>query len=185
MGMFMQSVSFFRPNDWQQKRVIVETLMDASGIDMVCSNLAEESSAYGIVDAYGSKGPIFEELAQSISEKMGGFVVYAICVDSDFDILTIFCDGEILDRSVIGNVCEEMLDGMPVGEPKLSCWKQLPGCDDKVAEMQAVMYGEEVFAEDHLRKLSTVTGLPIFDDGIFEAAENASSPFGFGFCIDG
>ena len=88
----------------------------------------------------------------------------ATCVDSDMDLLELYHSGHCIERSGIGCCFEDYMEEFEIEKPVLENWKPLlldPTMEDALAD---AFFEEEIFAEDHLRKLSSLTGLKIFDD---------------------
>ncbi len=137
-------------------------------------NFDQPSSAYAIVSPYGDLAPVLGELAEDISAMSEDYVIMTGCVDSDFAILEVFLRGELVERCCIGEIYEEMEEIFGVTKPRRELWqKLLPEGTDPEA-LEEVLYGESLFVEDQLRKLSALTGLPIMDDGlVFSGEEDA------------
>lgn len=164
MGMFMASVSF-RCSDktvWQKIRPEVENMF--LGLDGLVSNLDSDGPGYVILSPYGDMGQFLADLPEKISALTGDYAVMAMCVDSDFDTLELYYAGELLEQSCIGEVYEEYSEFMEVNRPNMELWKPLLLDQTQGEVLSTALFSEEVCAEDNLRKLSRLTGLPIFDD---------------------
>lgn len=164
MGTFMASIAFRPGENWNKiKPEIDKMYQDIPGL---VTNLDQSRSAYAIVSPYGDEGPYLSEMVGPISRLTGGYAVMAICVDSDMNILDLYRNGELVERCGIGGVYEELAEVDDFAEPNPENWKPLLLDPAQEAALQDVFFEEEVFAEDSLRKLSVLTGLPIFDDGL-------------------
>lgn len=171
MGMFMSSVAF-RCNDAKQWEVIKPKILKmVEAVDGLVNNFDASETGFCVLSPYGDGGSFLAELPEKISALSGGYAVFATCVDSDFDIIELYCNGELLENSFIGHVYEEYADFYDVKAPDINLWKPLLLDDTKVEELHNALFSEEVFAEDHLRLLSELTGLPIFDDEMMQEAE--------------
>ena len=164
MGTFMASVAFRRSENWEAVKPEIEQLYQ--GVTGLVTNLDQDRSAYAIVSPYGDEGPILSELVGPISRLTGGYAVMAICVDSDLNILDLYRDGELVERCGIGVCFEEFAEVDDFSEPNLENWKPLLLDPAQEAALQDAFFEEAVFAEENLRKLSALTGLPIFDDAM-------------------
>ena len=163
MGMFMTSVAF-RPNeeiDWNTIRA--EIVKYCIGGNNLTDNLNQQANGYAIVSHYGEEGALLAQLAPFISELIKDYVVLATCVDSDFNILELYYNGQCVESCSIGSIYEDEFEGLP-GKPNLEKWKLLLQDPSQEDALRDAMFGEEVFAEDMLRKLSALTALPIFND---------------------
>ena len=169
MGMFMTSVSFRRGNDtnWNEIKPLIENMF--KGVEDLSDNLDTEGPAYAILDAYGHMSMFLSELPEIISKLTGDYAVFANCVDSDFATLELYCNGDLLDSCVIGEVYEEFSEFCEAKSPDLEIWKRLLLDEGQIDLLNHALFGHEVFVEDQLRMLTQVTGLPIFDDEMIEA----------------
>ena len=164
MGMFMASVAFRPGDNWEAvKPEILKMCQDLPGL---VTNLDQDRSAYAIVSPYGDEGPYLSEMVGPISHLIGGYAVMAICVDSDMNILDLYRSGELIERCGIGVCYEEFAEVDDFTQPNLENWKPLLLDPAQETALQDAFFEEEVFAEDSLRKLSALTGLPIFDDAL-------------------
>lgn len=163
MGMFMTSVAF-RPNekiDWNTVRA--EIAKCCIGDSNLTDNLYQQANGYAIVSPYGEEGALLAQLAPYISELIKDYVVLATCVDSDFNILELYYNGQCVESCSIGSIYEDVFEGLP-GKPNLEKWKLLLLDPSQEDALRDAMFGNEIFAEDMLRKLSALTALPIFND---------------------
>ena len=169
MGMFMSSVSFRRGNNtnWTEVKPLIENMF--KGVEDLSDNLDTERSAYAILDAYGHMSMFLSELPEIISKLTGDYAVFANCIDSDFAALELYCNGDLLDSCVIGEVYEEFSEFCEAKSPNLESWKRLLQDEGQIELLNRALFGHEVFVEDQLRMLTQVTGLPIFDDEMIEA----------------
>lgn len=162
MGMFMAGVAF-RCRDDRVKEEIKKLISNTEGL---VSNLDQEGGSYAIVSPYGDHGQLLSQLAGPISRMTGDYTVMATCVDSDMDLLELYHSGTCIERSGIGFCFEDYMEEFEMGQPVLENWKPLlldPAMEDALED---AFFEEEVFAEDHLRKLSALTGMKIFDDAM-------------------
>lgn len=167
MGMFMASVSFFCADreKWTQLRPLVEQMLKDT--PEVVTNFEEAGPGYVILDMRGYHIGTLAELPERISALTGDYAVMAICNDSDFNLMGLFQNGNCLERSYIGEVYEEYEEFEEVTAPDITLWKSLLQDPTRVEELNEALYVREIFAEDNLRLLTDLTGLPIFDDEIF------------------
>ena len=164
MGMFMASVAFRPGKNWEAVKPEIEKLhQDVSGL---VTNLDQACTGYAIVSPYGDQAAFLDGLALPISRITGDYAVMAICNDSDFNIMELYHNGIRIERSCIGECYEEFYELEPLGAPDPENWKPLLLDPNQEDALQEALFEEEVFAEDNLRMLSAVTGLPIFDDAL-------------------
>ena len=166
MGTFMASVSFKKPENgsWlQTKEKVHQWLLQVDGLN---HNLDSEYDAFSIVSPYGESGPLLSQMAPALSKLIEGVVIFANCCDSDFDLLEVYQNGSLVEKSYIGEVFEEYMEFGEYSKPNPEFWKTLLLDESSVEEMYAALSEEAIFAEDNLRKLSELTGYPIFDDGL-------------------
>lgn len=164
MGVFMASVAF-RPaekTDWAAVKPQIEAMF--KGLDGLTDNLDSDGPGYAIVSPYGDMGMFLAELPGKISALTGGWAVYANCCDSDFALLELYHNGELVEKSCIGELYEEFEDFEDAAAPMAENWMPLVQPGFHAQMLQAAFDEDFVFAEDNLRLLSKVTGLPIFDD---------------------
>ena len=172
MGMFMASVSFRKPEEsvWlQAKERIQQWISQVGGLN---SNLHLEEEAVGIVSPYGEEARILSEMAMLVSKLIGGTVIFATCHDSDFNLLEVYQNGEQVENCCIGEVYEEFAEFMECNQPNFEFWNDLLLESSRVEELRAALYEREVCAEDNLRKLSELIGLPVFDDALVFEGED-------------
>lgn len=164
MGMFMASLAFrcADQHKWEDLKPRLEKV--CAEIPGLVTNLESSGPGYVLLSPYGDLGPVLGDLVGQVSALTGDYAVMTMCVDSDFNILELYHRGELLERSCIGECYYEMPEEMEMKSPDLETWKPLLLDASKIQELSDALCGEEVFAEDNLRKLSSLTGLPIFDD---------------------
>ena len=175
MGMFMASVAF-RPEpqtDWAVIKPQIESMF--KGLEGLTDNLDSDGPGYAIVSPYGDMGMFLAELPGKISALTGGWAVFASCNDSDFDLLELYHNGQLLDKCYVGecfeDYFEEFDEEVGYGKPALEKWLPLLLDAGQRPELEQALGGVDVFAEENLRLLSELTGLPIFDDGLMLAVE--------------
>lgn len=171
MGMFMASVSF-RCADrekWQKVRPAIEDMF--LGLEGLVSNFDSEGPGYVILSPYGDMGMFLAELPERITKLTGDYAIMAMCVDSDFDVLELYQNGNLLEKTYIGDIFEEYDDFPEYDRPNIDLWAALLTDSDRLEELRAAMSDVDVFAEDNLRVLSELTGMPIFDDELMLEAE--------------
>lgn len=172
MGMFMASVSFRKPEEsvWlQAKEKIQQWISQVGGLN---SNLHLEEDVVGIVSPYGEEAQILSEMALLVSNLIGGTVIYANCCDSDFNLLEVYDKGEPVEKCCIGEVYEEFAEFMECHQPNFEFWNDLLLESSRVEELRSALYEREICAEDNLRKLSELIGLPVFDDALVFEGED-------------
>ncbi|MBR6596238.1 MAG: hypothetical protein IKK72_06705 [Oscillospiraceae bacterium] len=164
MGMFMASLSFRCPdqNKWQNLKPRLEKV--CAEIPGLVTNMDSSGPGYVLLSPYGDLGPALGELVEQISALTGDYAVMAMCVDSDFNMMELYHGGKLLERSCIGECYYDLPEEMAVAAPDIENWKPLLIKPEQMEALSEALFGEEVFAEDNLRKLSALTGLPIFDD---------------------
>lgn len=164
MGMFMASLAFRCDN--------MERLQDLKSIlDNVCqetpglvNNLESSGPGFVLLSPYGEEGAILGNLVEQISALAGNYAVMSMCVDSDFNMMELYHCGKLVERSCIGECYYDLPEEMAVAAPNIEKWKPLLINQEQIEALSEALFGEEVFAEDNLRKLTALTGLPIFDD---------------------
>ena len=107
------------------------------------------------------------DLPERISALIGDYVVMAVCNDSDFNLMSLYYNGNCLEKSFIGEVYEEYVEFSEATAPDLNLWKPLLLDATRQDELRHVLYKQEIFAECNLRALTELTGFPIFDDELF------------------
>lgn len=164
MGMFMASLAF-RCTDgekWQKiKPGLEKVCADVPGL---VSNLDCDGPGYVLLSPYGAHGPVLGDLVERVSTLTGDYAVMTMCVDSDFNVMELYHRGRLLERSCIGECYYEMPEEMDMKSPDIENWKPLLLDPTQTRPLSEALFGNEVLAEDNLRKLSALTGLPIFDD---------------------
>ena len=168
MGTFMASVSFRRTDSvkWPEwKRKIAEMYQDVDGL---VSDLEQDKKAYAIVSPYGDLGMFLADIPEMVSGLTGDYSVFCVCVDSDFALLELYHNGQRIEKSAIGHTeflaeIDEMED---VQLPELSLWKPLLQKPEDAQALQNAFTEESVLVEDQLRKISSLTGSPIFEDAL-------------------
>ena len=167
MGMFMASVSF-RCADrekWTQVKPWIERMF--RHVPDLVTNFDGEGPGYVILDMRGYRVRELADLPERISSLTGDYAVMAVCNDSDFNLMSLYHDGDCLENSYIGHVYEEYLEFREVSTPDIELWKPLLLDTSGENALQQALYGDSIFAEDNLRMLTELTGLPIFDDELF------------------
>lgn len=167
MGMFMASVSF-RCADrekWTQLRPWVERMFNDT--PELVTNFDEAGPGYVILDMQGYQIGTLAGLPERISALTGDYAVMAVCNDSDFNLMSLFHNGNCLEKSYIGEVYEEYNEFLEINEPDITLWKPLLQDPTRVEDLRHALYAREIFAEHNLRLLTELIGLPIFDDELF------------------
>ncbi len=111
------------------------------------------------------KGKIFYTSITSlshISKLTGEYAVGSVCIDSDFAALVLAKAGKQVDMGYIGTPYG--MEGAPGLELTAARWQPLLQPQAESQELHDCLFGKFVCAEDQLRTLSRLTGLPIFDD---------------------
>ena len=166
MGTFMASASFRRPQqaNWLELKPKIQAMYQ--GIERLVDDLAKEQNAYTIVSPYGDMGMYLQDIPQRVSALTGDYAIFCMCVDSDFALLELYRNGELLEKSLIdcegfGEEIDELAELTP---PALELWKPLLQNPEDEKALQTAFTEEFVFVEDQLRKISELTGIPIFDN---------------------
>lgn len=167
MGMFMASVAFSCTDKelWRKIAPQIEQLLPED--DGLFHNFQEAGPGYCIVSPYGESADILVKLPEFISALTGGYAVFANCVDSDFNMISLWHNGKNIEDSYIGNIYEEYTAFYEIPKPDIHLWMPLLVDKTKAEELSQVLLTEQVLAEDSLRDLSKLTGLPIFDEEFF------------------
>ena len=162
MGMFMASLTFRCDNSalWADLKPRLQKV--AEDLPGLVHNLNTDGPGYVLLSPYGDLGPALGDLVEQISTLTGDYAVMAMCIDSDFNMMELYHSGKLVERSCIGECYYDLPE--EVAPPNLENWKPLLLDPTQAEALSNALFGEEVFAEDNLRKLSTLTGLPIFDD---------------------
>lgn len=164
MGTSMASVSFRKPDEsiWNPVKPRLENWLGKT--DGFTSNIGRQGNGFAIVSPYGDGAPVLGQLAPQISTLLDGYSVFAICCDSDFCLLEVYNKGEVVEKCYVGEVFEEFLEFGEYAEPNLELWRSLLLNSSDSAIMEETFSEDYVFAEDFLRKLSLLIGMPVFDD---------------------
>ena len=168
MGTFMASASFRRIDNvkWPDlKPKIVEMYQDIEGL---VSNLEQEQKAYAIVSPYGDLGMFLAEISETVSQMTGDYAVFCMCVDSDFALLELYHNGQLVEKSAIGEpeLLAEIDETADLETPDIALWEPLLKNPEDVQALQSAFLENTVFVEDQLREISALTGIPIFDDAL-------------------
>ena len=166
MGTFMASASFRRPqqSNWSELKPKIQAMYQ--GIERLVDDLAKEQSSYAIISPYGDMGMYLQDIPQQVSALTGDYAIFCMCVDSDFALLELYHNGQLLEKSVIDceGIAEEMEELAELTTPALELWKPLLQNPEDEQALQTAFTEEFVFVEDQLRKISELTGIPVFDD---------------------
>jgi hypothetical protein len=168
--MFMASVSF-RCEDrekWEKGKHEIENMF--LGLDGLVSNLDSEGTAFGILSPYGDMGMFLAELPKKISRITGDYAVMAMCADSDYNMMELYRDGELLEKSCIGECYEDYDGDLGYESPDVEKWAPLLLDQTRLDELKRALFEVDVFAEDNLRLLTELTGLPVLDDEMMMSA---------------
>ena len=166
MGTFMASASFRRPQqvNWPDVKTKIQAMYQ--GVERLVDDLDKEQNAHTIISPYGDMGMYLQDIPQQVSALTGDYAIFCMCVDSDFALLELYRNGELLEKSLID--CEGFAEDMDELEklttPNIELWKPLLQNPEDEQALQTAFTEEFVFAEDQLRKISELTGIPIFDD---------------------
>ena len=173
MGIFMASLSF-RCTDKEKWTKIKPVIREAvSNIDGIVDNLDTDGPGYGLLNLFGDESSVLAQLPEKISALTEDYAVFAVCVDSDFNLLSLYNNGKLLENSYIGHVYPEYREFCPLKKPAVKQWLPLLENPAKAFSLRRALYVHEVFAEDNLRRLSELTGLPILDDNMIEEYVNS------------
>lgn len=167
MGMFMGSVAFRCADStkWKQVKPWIQRMF--SEIPDLVTNFDEPGPGYVILDMRGYYVDALADLPERISALTGDYAVCAICNDSDFNLLALYRNGDLLESSYIGEVYEEYEFFPDMTEPDIDIWKPLLLDPSREEELHQALFCQELMAEDNLRALTDLTGLPIFYDELF------------------
>ena len=167
MGMFMASVSFrcADTEKWTQLKPWIERMFQQ--IPDLVTNFDDPGPGYVILDMRGYQVRELADLPERISALTGDYAVMAVCNDSDFNLMSLYHNGTCLESSFIGEVYEEYEEFPELAIPDVKLWKPLLLDESQEDALHQALYGHEIFAEDNLRALTELTGLPIFDDELF------------------
>ena len=168
MGTFMTSASFRRPAhiNWSEIKPKIEAMYQ--DVDGLVSNLDQEKDAYAIVSPHGDLGMFLQGIPQAVTQLTGDYAVLCACVDSDFALLELYHNGQLLEESVLGRmdmgIASEVEAFAALKTPALELWEPLLLNAENRAELLRAFTENAIFVEDQLIKLSDLTGIPIFDD---------------------
>ena len=163
MGMFMASVAFQCADKEKLVEVTHFVRKTVSGVQGLVDNLHTDGPFYGVLNMFGDEGSTLSVLPERISAITGAYAVFAVCIDSDCNLLSLYHDGKLLENSCTGLPYPEFEE---INKPSMELWLPLLQDPTKIKELQHALYTFEVFAEDNLRELSVLTGLPILDDNM-------------------
>ena len=166
MGTFMASASFRWPQqlNWPDLKPKIRAMYQ--GVEALVDDLDKDQSAYTIISPYGDMGVYLQEIPRQVSAMTGDYAIFCMCVDSDFALLELYQNGSLLEKSVIGalDIAGEMDEMAELTTPKLELWKPLLQKQEDEQQLQVAFTEETVFVEDQLRRITELTGIPIFDD---------------------
>lgn len=169
MGLFSFNLAFRRPANqiWEASKSDIHTMF--SGVDGSFTDLTIERAGYGLMSFDPETGMKLPDMALLISKMLHTYALTAQVVDSDFSVMQLYCDGNMLEESYIGTMYDEFADACPLDIPNLELWKQLLLDEGKTDLLAEALHEESVFVEDQLRKISELTGIPIMENGLMEA----------------
>lgn len=164
MGVFMASAAFRRTEktDWAALKPQIEALFQ--GIGGLTHNLESEGPGYAVVSPFGDLGPAQSALTAKLSALTGDYAVLTHCCDSDFALLELYRSGELVEKSYVGECFEDYEEFGDYDQPDTANWLPLLTDASRAPELEEALGEVDIFAEDNLRLLSELTGLPIFDD---------------------
>ena len=168
MGMFMTSVAFSCSDavKWEEITSQIKTLV--SNTDGLVWYFQHVDRIGCILSPYGKNASVLIGLSEKISALTGDYVVFANCVDSDFNMMSLWHNGENLEDSYIGQIYPEYLEFCQISKPDIALWTPLLTDKSKVEELNHALLSDQVFAEDNLIELSQLIGLPVFDRDILD-----------------
>lgn len=168
MGMFATTMAFRRPEkmDWEKYRPRLEDILQT--LNGAVTDLSEDTDAYGYLSFDPEDGMMVPELLEAITLASEDFGVCAQVCDSDFCLLQLYHCGVLLQECALGNVYEEYAEIAPMEGPKMDLWLPLLKDEAQKDAFLEVFEQEWVFAEDGLRELAKLTGLPLLDDSLME-----------------
>jgi hypothetical protein len=169
MGMFMASLSFRCADKGKFEALRPELERIRKEIPGIVTNFDAEGPGYVYLSPYGDHGPVLGDWAEKISSLVGDYAVMAMCIDSDFDMMELYRNGSLVERSCIGECYYDLPEEMEVLSPDPENWKPLLLDVSQENLLKQVLSQGGIFAEDNLRALSRLTGLPIFDDELMMA----------------
>ena len=162
MGMCLDSVAFYWPKDKTREELApkLESFFEGYGLKLRMKDPTRES--YAVYDENQSCSDVMPELIVTLSELTGEYAVGSVCIDSDFAALVLAKAGKQVDMGYIGTPYG--MEGAPGLELTAARWQPLLQPQAESQELHDCLFGKFVCAEDQLRTLSRLTGLPIFDD---------------------
>ncbi len=163
MGTSMASLAF-RYDNADKKQLMEKLKASFDGVEGIVHNFDTDGPGYAAVSPYGDMGMFLSEYSEQISALINDYVIMTICNDSDFSILMLYHNGALLEQCAIGEIYEEMAEICGFVEPTVDLWKKLLLNCDELPALEDALYTQEIFAEDNLRKLSKLFGMPIFDN---------------------
>ena len=164
MGMFMASLAFRCTDADKWPQVKKELAAVCEKLPGLANNLDSQGPGYVLLSPYGDLGDVLGELVEKVSALTGDYALMAMCVDSDLDVLELYDKGSLVERSCIGEFFYEVPQNMIPAVPNPENWKPLLLDPSRADALSDALLHVEIFAEENLRKLSELTGLPIFDD---------------------
>ena len=164
MGMFMASLAFRCANAEKWQNLKPELVKISEAIPGIVTNFDTPGPGYVFLSPYGDHGPVLGDLVEQISQLTGDYAVMAMCIDSDFNVMELYHEGKLVERSCIGECYYDLPEEMEA--PKLENWKPLLLDDSQAELLQQMLSRVDVFAEANLRGLSVLTGIPIFYDNL-------------------
>ena len=162
MGMYLDSVAFYWPKGKTREALAprLESFFEGYGLKLRMKDPTRES--YAVYDENQSCSDVMPELIVTLSELTGEYAVGSVCIDSDFAALVLAKAGKQVDMGYIGTPYG--MEGAPGLELTAARWQPLLQPQAESQELHDCLFGKFVCAEDQLRTLSRLTGLPIFDD---------------------
>ena len=162
MGMFLDSIAFYWPKDKTREELApkLESFFEGYGLKLRMKDPTRES--YAVYDEDQSCSDVMPELIAALSELTGDYAVGSVCMDSDFAAPVLAKAGKQVDMGYIGTPYG--MEGVPGLELTAARWQPLLQPQEEPQKLHDCLFGEFICAEDQLRTLSQLTGLPIFDD---------------------
>ena len=174
MGLFAYSLSIRRTPQMDWKNLKPRLEMFLLGKDAGVSDLSKDMPGYGMFTYYPDTGAVMPNLAERISKLTGDYVVITQIVDSDFCLAQLYYNGQELQECYIGRIYLEIWLQHRVSKPKMKLWLPLLQDVSMASQYRKALRDSSVFVENQLRSLSELTGLPIFDDELMDAAPEFS-----------
>lgn len=166
MGTSMASVSF-RQGDTAKWPDLKPKIMEMyQGVEGLVSNLEQEQKAYAIVSPYGDLGMFMQDFPEAISRLTGDYAIFCVCVDSDFALLELYYNGQLVEKTAVGELdfLAEIDELAELKAPDITLWKPLLRNIEGVEALQNAFTETTGFVEDQLREISALIGIPVFDD---------------------